>query len=491
MAARGRPDPLSRLGRAIWGLLTSVDFAVAQIVVLVLMSVVGMTIRQLPFFAFRSPADYATAMDAIHVRYDPVFGTGLVALLERAQVFQVFSSWWFSASLVVLTISIVCCTLDRTPRLWRQGRDIRVVQPDPFYDPRLPDRAAMDGLTPDAVRAVLRANRFGIRVETAESGTTYLYGDRHRWTKMATLLTHTGLVTFLLAAAVTSRFGFESGILLASGESQPVTAIGTPGLIVVKSLGFAAPRREDGSFADFTTDLAVYRDGRELARKVIRVNDPLSVAGFTFHQNGFRPAPDLIVRDARGRVLWDGPYALTDSVAGQPHGLFSVPGRDVGLEMLLTKTADETTGILFLPYRLVGTLPDGSPDIRTLAPFFVALGATGGSADTDFFVELRGIQGATVLIAKRDPGQGLVWLAFGSLIGGLLITFYLPRRRVWARLDPAGRLAIVGRSDRYVDFTREFGRLLDDLVAARRPGAEGSAGSAGPLSRASVGREPG
>ncbi len=150
-----------------------------------------MTIRQLPSFAFRSPADYATAMDAIHVRYDPVLGVGLVGLLERAQVFQVFSSWWFSASLVVLTISIVCCTLDRTPRLWRQGRDIRVTQPDPFYDPRLPDRAAMDGLTPDAVRAVLRANRFGVRVETAEGGATYLYGDRHRWTKLATLFTHT------------------------------------------------------------------------------------------------------------------------------------------------------------------------------------------------------------------------------------------------------------------------------------------------------------
>ena len=28
------------------------------------------------------------------------------------------------------------------------------------------------------------------------------------------------------------------------------------------------------------------------------------------------------------------------------------------------------------------------------------------------------------------------------------------------------------RADRYVDAGREFGRLLDDLVAARRPGAE-------------------
>lgn len=437
--------------------------------VLVVMGVVGMTIRQLPSFAFRSAADYATAMDAIHARYDSVLGASVVAFLERAQVFQAFSSWWFSAALVVLVISIVCCTLDRTPRLWRQGAEIRVVQPDPFFDPRLPDRAAMVGIAPDSVRDVLRRHRFKVRSVVTDDGSTFLYGDRHRWTKMATLLTHTGLVLFLIAAAVTSRLGFESGILLASGESQPVTAIGTPGLIVVKSYGFAAPRREDGSFVDFTTDLAVYQDGKELARKVIRVNDPLPVAGYTFHQNGFRPAPDLVVRDSHGGILWDGPLALSDSVAGRPHGLFSVPGRDVGLEMLLTRAANGAPGILFLPYRGSDQGSGSSSEVQTLTPFFVELGATGGSRDTDFFVELRGIQGATVLIAKRDPGQGIVWLAFASLILGILITFWLPRRRVWARVDPTGRLAIVGRSDRYVDFVREFGGLLDDLVAARTP----------------------
>jgi hypothetical protein len=64
-----------------------------------------------------------------------------------------------------------------------------------------------------------------------------------------------------------------------------------------------------------------------------------------------------------------------------------------------------------------------------------------------------------------------VWLAFASLITGIAISFYLPRRRVWARIAPDGRVAIVWRADRYVDVEREFGRLLDDLVAARRPAA--------------------
>jgi hypothetical protein len=39
---------------------------------------------------------------------------------------------------------------------------------------------------------------------------------------------------------------------------------------------------------------------------------------------------------------------------------------------------------------------------------------------------------------------------------------------VWTRLTRDGRLGIVWRSDRYIDVEREFGRLLDQLVAARR-----------------------
>ena len=148
MAARARPvepNPLARLGRAIWHLLTSVNFAVVQIIILSLLAVIGMTIRQLPDFAFRSASDYATAIAEIHARYDPVFGAGVVRGLESLQVFQIFTSSWFTISLVVLAASIIVCTLDRTPRLWRQTTDIRVAQPDPFFTPSLPDRTSPPG----------------------------------------------------------------------------------------------------------------------------------------------------------------------------------------------------------------------------------------------------------------------------------------------------------------------------------------------------------
>jgi len=444
-----------------------VDFAVLQIIVLALFAVVGMVLRQLPGFAFRSPTDYANEIDRLHALYDPVLGTGMVNLLERLQLFQVFSSAWFSVGLVVLILSIVACTIDRTPRLWRQSAEIRVVQPDAYYDPKLPDRVLLAGVAaPDAAR-VLRRHRFAVRQEAVD-GATYLYGDRNRWTKMATLLTHAGLVLFLVAAAVTSRFGDEQGLVVAEGESMTVGPIGTPGVMLVRNLGFEAPGFETGMPTDFTTHVAVYRDGQQVADKVIRVNDPLEVGGYTFHQNGFGPAPDVVIRDAAGKPLWTGPIPMTDAAAGFPFTEFAVPGRDVVLQLLLQRAADGAGVMLVLPFRAAGINDDGTPAVVGLEPLALTRGESGTSGGTDFSVELRGFSEFTLLIAKKDPGQGLVWIAFGLLITGLLVTFWMPRRRVWGRLDADGRLALAVHADRYVDVGREFGRVLEDLVAARR-----------------------
>jgi cytochrome c biogenesis protein len=453
-------------------LFTSVNFAVVQIITLSLLAVVGMTIRQLPGFAFRSAGDYADAMADMHARYDPVFGAGIVAAMERLQVFHIFSSIWFTIGLVVLVISIIVCTLDRTPKLWRQSAQYRIAQPDEFYDPELPDRAAMTGVDASSVRAALRRQRFVVR-ETEIDGVHYLYGDRHRWTKLATLISHLGLILFLVAAVVTWQLGDEQGLVVAEGDSLTVQPIGTPGLLIVKNYDFEAPGfLETGQASDFTTDLGVFQDGREVARKTIRVNDPLAVGGYTFHQNGFGPAPDLLISDAAGKTLWDGPIPLTDRAADQPYGTMSVPGRDIGLLLLLRRQADGTGVVLVQPYRSIGQESDGSPKLDMLTPVALTAGEAQVPPGLDFSIGVRRFSDYTLIIAKKDPGQGIVWTAFASLIIGLSITFYLPRRRIWARLSPAGELGLVARSDRYVDLEREFGRFLDDLVRSRAGTAE-------------------
>ena len=242
-------------------------------------------------------------MADIHARYDPRLGAAVVGLLERLQVFQVFSSWWFSAALVVLMISIVCCTLDRTPRLWRQSRDIRVVQPEPFFDPSLPDRAA--DRRPDRGRR--RERRSGATGSASArpsdpDGTTYLYGDRHRWTKLATLLTHLGLILFLVAAAVTSRLGFEAGLLAdrRRDATGPVDRDARPARRQELRLRGAPAARTAASPTSRPTSPST-RDGQELARKIDpRQRPAVGRPASRSTRTGSGRRPTSTIRDATG-----------------------------------------------------------------------------------------------------------------------------------------------------------------------------------------------
>jgi len=468
-ATRAPTNPFAQFGQGLWRLLTSVDFAVIQIIFLASLAAVGMTLQQLPDFAARSPADYVSAMETIHVRYDPVIGPGIVNVLERLGAFAIFKSPVFGVALVVLVVSIVVCTLDRTPRLWRDVSAVRVVQPEPFFDPRLPDRAAMTGVDAPDLGRVIRSRGFHVKQASTDDGATYIYGDRHQYTKLATLFTHLGLILFLIAGLVTSRFGDELGLVIPEGESRTVQNIGSADLMLVKNNDFEAPGFDTGMPTDFTTDLAVYQNGSEVARKTIRVNDPLGVGGYTFHQNGFGPAPHIVVKDTSGAPLWDAKVPMLGSAGGNPYETMAVPGMDLGLQLLLAKDEVGEGVLVMLPYRITGTNPDGTDQVQNFDPVQLRRGDTKVSDALGISVGLVDFGEYTLVIAKRDPGQGIVWGAFASLIAGITITFYRPRRRIWARLSQDGELGLVFRADRYVNVDREFGALLDDLVAVRRP----------------------
>ena len=253
---RGLPSPPSR--RAVrppapsparlpasatpsWGLLTSVNFAVVQIIVLSLFAVVGMTLRQLPGFAFRSPTDYANEMDEAPrpvrpgARHGRRGRAGAAPAVARVQLDLVQHR---------------ARRADHLDRRLHARPHPAAVAPERGH----PRRPAGPVLRPDAAgpgadgRASPRPTSPRCCAATGSScarevanGATYVYGDRNRWVKLATLLSHPGLVLFLVAAAVTSRLGDEQGLVVAEGESLTVQPIGTPGLLLVRNLGFEAP----------------------------------------------------------------------------------------------------------------------------------------------------------------------------------------------------------------------------------------------------------
>ena len=461
-------NPFSRLGYGAWRTLTSVRFAVLQISVVVVAGLIGTLVRQFPAFTLHDAGTYAAQVADMHRRWDSIgiggvpIGPTMVDVFERLGFFRIFSAPWFVVVLTVLVISIVCCTLDRTPRLWRNVRSVHVEQPDAFFDMLLSERALAERSTarPDDIRRLLRSKHFKLRVAEAD-GVTYVYGDRNQYFKLATLLTHLGLVLFLAGGAITAGFGFETLLFVGDGQTAPVQPVGTAHNLLVKNVDFQAPQRPDGTFSDYYTDLAVYQDGQEIARKTIRVNDPLVVDGYVFHQNTFGPSANVDIRDATGALVWTGPVILTvDPNLGLPTAFMTIPGSNTGLQLLLG-TSDQGAPVL----GLVGINGDGQPGDPAMFLVRVGMGESSSPADTaGYTITWTGTGGWTGLAVKNDPGENIIWVAFICLISGLVLSFYFPRRRVWARFA-SGKLQLAMLADRYVDARREFGELLDAIAA--------------------------
>jgi len=66
---------------------------------------------------------------------------------------------------------------------------------------------------------------------------------------------------------------------------------------------------------------------------------------------------------------------------------------------------------------------------------------------------------------RRDPGDTFIWLAVGMAMVGLGITFYVPRRRLWAKVTP-NRVLFAGIAERTTRFDRELRKMSDELEAS-------------------------
>ena len=448
-----------------------------QIGILAMAGVFGAVLRQVPSFALHDPSAYAEQMAQIHAAYDPLtvlgfnVGPGMVDIFERLGLFRVFSAPWFVFLLTLLVVSIVVCTLDRTPDLWRSAHRVRVVQAATVLRSAPRPSCRVDGADAGAgrrraLREVLHGSRYRVREESRrdkDSATPIL--DRLRrpnqYLRLATLFTHLGLILFLAGAAITTALGFETVVFLGEGDAAPVQAVGTPDNLLVKNIHFEAPTRSDGSIADFVTDLAVYRNGEQIARKTIRVNDPLEVDGYVFHQNTFGPAVQLTVHDFDGRARVGRPChprrPAGRPAAGLPDhsgvgpwpagGARQDPGGTVDAGPLGHHHTERRRGE---PDR-VHPAPS-RPAPRPIRRRRLATAWTWSSTGA-----------YTGMVIKRDPGQGLIWIAFLSLITGLVLSFYFPRRRVWARISD-GRIELALLADRYVNAEHEFDVLLERLT---------------------------
>lgn len=267
--------------------------------------------------------------------------------LDRFQLFDVFSSYWFSAIYLLLFISLIGCVLPRAVQHYRAWRakpprtPKRLTRLPQYRRVLLGGREGAAAPSPsDAIQEAARAlKKRGYRVDTRDlDGPAPSVGaERGMWKEVGNIVFHVALLGVLVSVAIGSLFGYKGQKIIVEDESFVNTLVAydsfTPGTnftpdwlnpFSVQLDNFEAQFHRDttdpdqyGAPTDFEADVTV-RDqpGAEPRSETLRVNEPLNVDGTKLYLVGNGYAPVIRVTDGNGDLAYEGPVVTipTDSV---------------------------------------------------------------------------------------------------------------------------------------------------------------------------------
>jgi len=363
---------------------------------------------------------------------------------------HVYRTWWFLALLILFGSSLTACTFKRQlPALrWFSRTWNFYTQPRQFQKFAL--SAEFDHGSVDDVAPLLEKRRFRI-FRQGDS----LYAHRGIIGRIGPIVVHASMLLILLGVIWGALTGFTAQEMIPSGQTFQISNITDAGPLAepqvpkdwsVKVNRFWIDYTPDGTIDQFYSDLSVLdRDGKEVKRKTIHVNEPLRYRGVTLYQADWAIA--AVRLHINQSPLFQIPMAQLDTGgAGRLWGTWvpTKPDMSEGVS-LVAKDLQGMVLIYDMTGKLVSTVRAGmSTQVN---------GVTLG---------LKELVGSTGLQVKADPGIPIVYAGFGLLMLGVIMS-YVSHSQIWA-LQKDGQLYIGGRTNRaQVAFEREVLELLDQL----------------------------
>ena len=527
----GTPGPSFGIGgwaRWAWLQLTSMRTALVLLFLLGLGSVPGSVLPQ-------------QGIDPQAVQQYYAAHPSLAPLLGRLSLFNVFASPWFAAIYLLLFASLAGCVIPRTFRLAGSARQ----QPPqaPANLSRLPLAARHEttlapGEALAAAAAVLSAKRFRLR-----TGDGWVSAEKGYLREAGNLLFHLALLALLVAVCVGGMFGYKANRLLVVGDTFANTATDLdafhPGRAVsaadlqpftVALDSFQASYITSGALRGQPSRFDAHiryspQPGAAMRGYSLRVNHPLSVDGVRVFLIGHGYAPVFKVTDGTGRVVFDAPvpFIAVEQAGLTSEGVIKVPDahpHQLGFAGVFLPTAVNVNG------KLGSAFPAPLNPAVSLVSYAGDLGMNSGPAQSVYQLDTSGLRQLPVKPKPLAPGQSIKlpdgdgtltftgyrqWISLaitydpGTLpaliagmtaLAGLLLSFFIRRRRMFvrARPGPDGRTVVnvggLARSDAAGGFETEFASLAGEIAAqqgsepavpARGPAPVPAAGAGGRL----------
>ncbi|WP_069885987.1 cytochrome c biogenesis protein ResB [Streptomyces luteocolor] len=309
--------------RWFWRQLTSMRVALILLLLLSLGAIPGSLIPQ-------------NNVDELKVQDFMDRHTTLGPLYDKLQLFDVYSSVWFSAIYILLFVSLIGCIV---PRTWQFVGQLRGRPPGaPRKLTRLPAYTTWrTGAEPEQVHeaalALLKQRRFRAHVAGSSAGSpaaagTSVAGEKGYLREAGNLVFHIALIVMLVAFAAGQLFKSEGGKLIMEGDGFANTLsqyddFKSGSLFDTDELAPFSFTLDDfeGTYQKSGPNRGTPRtyqakvtysegvDGPE-KKKAIEVNKPLEIDGSKVYLIGHGYAPKVTVRDSKGKVVYSASVPL-------------------------------------------------------------------------------------------------------------------------------------------------------------------------------------
>ncbi len=239
---------------------------------------------------------------------------------------------------------------------------------------------------------------------------------------------------------------FDKTIVMADTVDAPDGSTYQAGLVTLgdnRPLTFWLPK--DAGDSD---KLVVFEPGggADSVRATLAIGDSADTGGLQVKYTGLEPVPSQVID---GFPL---PADLGEGATGPAL---------LELSNVVLGTGQTSSGT----YVSAGGAP-GVPTLTVIGLQAQAVTLTPGQSATIGGLQytFNGQKEFAGIEARRDRSDLLVWIGAAAIVLGLAITFWVPRRRLWAKISPA-RTAIAGQAPSHANFSRELRSL------ARQAGA--------------------
>ena len=404
----------------LWEFFASVKLALFTFIALAATSIIGTVILQ------GEPMSY----------YVKEFGPTTATIFKYLHVPDMYNSWWFLSLLVLFSLNLIVCSLDRIPNV------IRIVKTDNLdTDPgrfeKLRGSTVLRSALPvDELKAkvpeILAGASWKSRSAEKEGGSLF-FSQKGGWTRFGVYAVHTSILIIFVGAIIGSLFGFKAWVSIPEGTGTKIVyqrnEAHTPIPIGFELFcdQFDLSYYDNGMPKDYTSHLTVKKDGKTLFKRVIEVNDPLQYKGLTFYQSSYQSLDGQFIISVKDEA--SGQEARYVTMARQEQ---KWPEKNLSFGIIDQRGPD-----FYGHYQNKIWFSDGQGNpVEFWTDDGAPIEIKRPSANYNFVVKGRF---ATGLQVAKDPGVWFVYAGCSLMILGLIVVFFLSHRRVWVWVRAEGK----------------------------------------------------